>query len=65
MKFGAEHQKVPVEEAAVKTSGTVKKHHRKRNITAERSGQPEKRTGGICGERKILVVIGSKMIRRE
>jgi hypothetical protein len=40
MKSGVEHQKVPVEEAAVKTSEPTKKW----NVTAERSGQPEKRT---------------------
>jgi hypothetical protein len=39
----------------------MKKRHRKRNITAERSGQPEKRTRGSCGARKELVVAGSKM----
>jgi hypothetical protein len=44
LKSGAEHQKVPGEKAAVKISGAMKKRHRKRNITAELSGQSEKRT---------------------
>jgi hypothetical protein len=43
MKSGVEHQKAleEEEEAIVKTSGTMKKRHSKRNITAEHSGQPE------------------------
>jgi hypothetical protein len=61
MKSGAEHQKVPGEEAPVKTSGAMKKRHRKKNITAELSGQPEKRTHGNCGARKELVVADRKM----
>jgi hypothetical protein len=65
MKSRAEHQKVPGEEAAVNISGAMKKRHRKRNIAAERSGQPEKRTRGKCGVRKELVVAGNKMTRRE
>jgi hypothetical protein len=64
MKSGAENQKVPGEEAAVKTSGAMKKRHRKRNITAECSGQPEKQTWGNCGVRKELIVAGSKMTHR-
>jgi hypothetical protein len=64
-KFGAEHQKVPGEEAAVNTSGAMKKQYRKRNITAERSGQPEKRTRGNCGACKELVIADSKMTLRE
>jgi hypothetical protein len=43
----------------------MKKRHRRRNITEECSGQPEKRTRGNCGARKELVIIGSKMTRRE
>jgi hypothetical protein len=64
MRSGAEHQKVPGEEVAVKTSGAMKKRHRKRNITAERSGQPEKRIWGNCGARKGFFIAGSKMTRR-
>jgi hypothetical protein len=51
------------EEATVKTSGAMKERHRKRNITSEHSGQPEKWSRGICGARKELVVTSSKMTR--
>lgn len=40
----AEHQEVPMEEAAVKSSGTLKKHHRGLHLAAGQCGQPKELT---------------------
>jgi hypothetical protein len=39
-----EHREVPTEEAALKSSGTMKKRHRGRHLGAERRGEPKELT---------------------
>jgi hypothetical protein len=39
MESEVEHREVPIEEAAVKSSGTMKKRYRGRNLAAERRGE--------------------------
>jgi hypothetical protein len=41
MGSGAEHREVPKEEAAVKTSGAMKKRHRGWNLAAGRHREPK------------------------
>jgi hypothetical protein len=64
MQSIGEHQEVPKEEAAVRSSGALKKRHRDRNQAAERRQKPKERNRGNCGYRKRLAVAGRKMIRR-
>jgi hypothetical protein len=47
MESKVEHREVPTEEAAMKSSGTMKKRHRGRHLAAERSGEPKKLTEEI------------------
>jgi hypothetical protein len=44
MKSEVEHQEVPMEEAAVKSSGTMKKRHKGRHLVAGRYGEPKELT---------------------
>jgi hypothetical protein len=62
-KAVAEHQEVPGEEVAVKSSGKVKKRHRGRHLAAGRRGEPRELTQGNCGPRKELAAAGRKMAR--
>jgi hypothetical protein len=64
MESEAEHQEVPKEEGAVRSSGAMMKRHRGRNLAAERRQKPKERTRGNCGSLKKLTVAGRKMIRR-
>jgi hypothetical protein len=41
MKSEVEHWEVLIEEAAVKSSGTMKKQHRSRYLAAGRRGEPK------------------------
>jgi hypothetical protein len=49
MESEVEHREVPTEEAAVKSSGTMKKRHRGRHLAAGRSGEPKELTRRNCG----------------
>jgi hypothetical protein len=48
MKSEMEHQEVPMEEAAVKSSRTMKKWHRGQHLAAGRYGEPKELTQGKC-----------------
>jgi hypothetical protein len=64
MKAVAEHQEVPMEEAVVKSSGTMKKRHRGRHRAAERRGDPKKLNRGECGSRTKFAAACRKVSRR-
>jgi hypothetical protein len=49
-----EHEEVPKEDAAVETSGALKKWHRERHLAVRRHGQPKKQTPGYGGSWKKL-----------
>jgi hypothetical protein len=44
MESRVEHREVPTEEAAVKSSGAMKKRHRGQHLAAGRCGEPKKLT---------------------
>jgi hypothetical protein len=46
IKSGAKHQEVPREEAAVKSSGAMKKWHRSRNLGVGRRGESKEQARG-------------------
>jgi hypothetical protein len=50
-----EHREVPMEEAAVKSSGTIKKQHKGRHLAAGRRREPKGLTLGDCGSRRKLL----------
>jgi hypothetical protein len=52
MKCVAEHEKVPKEEAEVKSLATLKQRHRDRHLAAGRRGKPKEQTQGNGGSRK-------------
>jgi hypothetical protein len=52
MESEVEHQEVPTEEAAVKSSGTMEKQNKGRHLAAGRPGEPKELTTGDCGSRK-------------
>jgi hypothetical protein len=58
-----EHREVPTEEAAVKSSGTMKKWHRGRHPAAGRHGEPKELTRGDCGSRGKLAAAYRKLSR--
>lgn len=49
MKTVAEHQEVAMEEAAVKSLGTMKKRHSGRHLTPRQHGEPKELIPGECG----------------
>jgi hypothetical protein len=59
-----EHREVPTEEAAVKSSRTMKKRQRGRHPAAGRRGEPKERTRGDCGSRRKLAAACRKVFRR-
>jgi hypothetical protein len=61
MESEAEHREVPTEEAAVKSSGTMKKQHRGRHPAAGRRGELKELTRGDCGSRRKLVAACRKV----
>jgi hypothetical protein len=63
MKSVAEHQEVPKEEAPDKSSGTMKKRHRGRNLAAGRRGEPKERTRENLGSRKELAAARRRTTR--
>jgi hypothetical protein len=48
-------REVPTDEAAVKSSETMKKQHRRRHLAVERRGEPKELTRGICGSQKLAI----------
>jgi hypothetical protein len=63
MEAVAEHQEVPAEEAAVKSSGKMKKRHRGRYLAAGRRGEPNELTRQDCGSRRKLAAACRKVSR--
>jgi hypothetical protein len=63
MESEVEHREAPTEEAAVKSSGTMKQH-RGRRLPAGRRGEPKELTRGDCGSRRKLAAACRKVSRR-
>jgi hypothetical protein len=61
MKYVAEHQEVPKEEAAVDTIGAPEDQHGDRRLAVRRLGQPKKQTHGDGGSRKKLAAARRRM----
>jgi hypothetical protein len=49
MESEVEHREIPMEEAAVKSSTTMKKQHKGQHLAAGRCGKPKELTRGGCG----------------
>jgi hypothetical protein len=64
MESEVEHREVPMEEAAVKSSGALKQQHRGRHLAAGRRGEPKELTRGDCGSRRKLAATGRKVSHR-
>jgi hypothetical protein len=64
MQSEVEHREVPMEEAAVKSSETMKKRHRGRHLAAGRRGEPKELARGDCGSRRKLAAACRKVSRR-
>jgi hypothetical protein len=63
MKTVAENQEVPKVEAAVESSGTMKKRHTSRHLAVGRRGEPEGLNRGYCGSRRKLAAACRKVSR--
>jgi hypothetical protein len=63
MKAVVKHQEVPMEEAAVKSSGTMKRRHRGQHLAAGRHGEPKELTQGECGSWRKLAATCRKVSR--
>jgi hypothetical protein len=61
MESEVEHWEVPMEEAAVKSSGTMKKRHRGRQLVAGQLREPKELTPRECGSRKKLAAACRKV----
>jgi hypothetical protein len=64
MESEVERREVPTEEAAVKSSRTMKKRHRGRRMAAGRRGKPMELTRRDCGSRGLLAAACRKVSRR-
>jgi hypothetical protein len=64
MESEMEHREVPTEEAAVKSSGTMKKWHRGRYQATGRRGGPKELTRGERGSQRKLAVACKKVSHR-
>jgi hypothetical protein len=64
MESEAKHLEAPTEEAAVKSSGTLKKRQREWHLAAGRCGKPKEVTRGDCGSRRKLATPCRKLSRR-
>jgi hypothetical protein len=58
-----EHREVPMEEATVKSSETMKKRHRGWHLTTGRCGEPKGLNQGDCGSRRKLTAACRKVSR--
>jgi hypothetical protein len=63
MESEVERREVPTEEAAVKSSGTMKKGQRGRHLAAGRRGEPKELTRGDCGSQRKLAAACRKVSR--
>jgi hypothetical protein len=63
MESKLEHREAPTEEAAVKSSGTMKKRHRGQHLATGRRGEPKELTRGDCGSRRKLATVCTKISR--
>jgi hypothetical protein len=61
MQSVGEHREVPKEEAAVRSSGALKKWHRGRHLASGRRREPKERTRGNCGSRSKLAAARRRM----
>jgi hypothetical protein len=64
VEIKVQHREVPTEEAAVKSSGTMKKRHRGRHQAAGRRREPKELTRGESGSRRKLAAACRKVSRR-
>jgi hypothetical protein len=64
MESDVEHLEVSTEEAAVKSSGIMKKRQMGRHLAAGRRGEPKELTRGDCGSRRKLAADCRKVSRR-
>jgi hypothetical protein len=64
MESEVEHREVPTEEAAVKSSRTMKKWHRDRHLAPGRRGEPNELTRGGCRSRRKLAAACRKVSHR-
>jgi hypothetical protein len=63
MESESERREVPMEEAAVKSSGTMKKRQMSRHLAAGRRGEQKELTRGDCGSRRKLAAAFRKVSR--
>jgi hypothetical protein len=61
MESEVEYWEVPMEDVAVKSSGTIKKWRRGQHLVAGRCGEPKEVTRGTCGSRKKLAATCRKV----
>jgi hypothetical protein len=54
MESKVEHWEVPIEEPAVKSTGTIKKWHRSQNLAAGQCRGPKELTREECGSQRKL-----------
>jgi hypothetical protein len=64
MESEVERREVPAEEAAMKSSGAMKKRHGGRHLAAGRSGEPKELTRAVYGSRRRLAAASRKASRR-
>jgi hypothetical protein len=64
MEYESERREVPTEEAAVKSSGTMKNRHRGRHLAAGQRREQEELTRGDCRSRRKLAAACRKVSRR-
>jgi hypothetical protein len=64
MPSEVEYREIPTEEAAVKSSGTMKRWHRGRHLAAGRRRERKELTRGDCGSRTKLASACRMMSRR-
>jgi hypothetical protein len=63
MESEALHEEFCMEDAAVKSLGTMKKQHRGRYLVAGRHGEPKKLTQVVCGSWRKLTAACRKVSR--
>jgi hypothetical protein len=63
MESEVEHREVPMEEAAVKSLGTMKERKRGRHLAAGRHRESKEMTQGDCGSQRKLAATCRKVSR--
>jgi hypothetical protein len=61
MQSEVEHREVPTDKTTVKSSGTMKKRHEGRHLTAGHCGKPKELTQGDCGSHRRLAAACRKV----